>query len=857
MIEILLLLGIAIILISLNVYGQYTPVYITGCTNKSDMISCNGTLIGEILNTSLNIHIHDATIQSVRSNLNISSLNISSGGFVNISSTTFIIGNATKGIDAPDNRCSGLGKQGGNGSSGILYIFSNNFVSIVNSSVTINGSDGGIGGDESCDTDPVGGIGGTGGDSVLYINGTELIINNTNLTMLAGQGGRGGNGVNSPCSANDRADGGDGGKGGNINITFNIHKFVIENFWFTHVSAGGGGKGYDVGSAEADKKFGGDSGIGGSFFFDIKTNMSTVNNQFINFSINKSVAGNAGQRGSPNGDGCGGTVEETAGAVKNGGDVNITWEGNSFSFIKAKNLTINFSAGNIFTGARSGLSYINIKVNSTFEVDENYTFSVTSPKNASIFNFTTTNIPRLKFNFLHFIDPVNIFCGSILNKLIFFTSNIVVKNLSFNECPNYYNTTSIDEYNQPFTFFENNLSNASLIHPTFNESASFRIDIRDNIDISFFMIGDNRTGKFINYSVVNYTTIETNISYVYNFTVNLTRGKRIAIMVWANDSQNWINTSDTYYFDVANTLPIVNNVSITELPISIGDDLKGHGNFTDIDLDSTGGNETLWYVNKTMITTANNSFTLKGGNATLNANITFSIRYNDTFNSSEWVNSTSPTVGDSVAPTIINQSINGNSFTTTDKVNVTLTCTDSGEIINVKVEHNGTGTYSNSTAVLLGNSIYSYNALFGLGKYNVTNLYCADSSGNIARDASNFTFTVSTAGGGGSSGGGGGGGGAQSIIQINQTNVTISNCNQNRICEAANGEDPFGCPTDCKINLNYITCDDPTQRCIKDLFDVKNKAVRFAIVGVILAIMIIALPEDSSLGKLIKKKRVK
>ena len=272
-------------------------------------------------------------------------------------------------------------------------------------------------------------------------------------------------------------------------------------------------------------------------------------------------------------------------------------------------------------------------------------------------------------------------------------------------------------------------------------------------------------------------------------------------------------------------------------------------------MDSTGANETLWYVNKTMITTANNSFTLKGGNSTLNANITFSIRYNDTFNYSDWVNSSTPTVGDSVAPTITNQSINGNSFTTTERVNITLICTDSGVIDSAKVEHNATGTYSNSTAVLLGNSIYSYNALFGLGKYNVTNLYCADSSNNIARDASNFTFTVTSPPSGGSSGGGGGGGGAQSIIQINQTNVTISNCNQNRICEASNGEDPFGCPTDCKINLNYITCDDPTQRCIKDLFDVKNKTIRFAIVGVILAIMIIALPEDSSLGKLIKKKR--
>src|SRR3990167_8502805 len=257
MLEILLLLVIAIILVILNDYGQFTPVYITGCTNKSDTILCNGTLTGDILNTSLNIIIHDALLNSSSKHyLNISS----SGGYINITNSTIHIGNGTHGQDGADNACSGVGRTGGNGSSGILYIFGTNFVRITDSSIKINGSNGGIGGDESCDTDPVGGIGGTGGSSTLYINGSRLIINNTNLTMLAGQGGRGGNGVNSPCSANDRADGGDGGKGGKINITFDVGDLIMENVLFKNVSAGNGGKGYDVGSGEADKKFGGDSG---------------------------------------------------------------------------------------------------------------------------------------------------------------------------------------------------------------------------------------------------------------------------------------------------------------------------------------------------------------------------------------------------------------------------------------------------------------------------------------------------------------------------------------------------------------------------------------------------------------------
>ena len=73
----------------------------------------------------------------------------------------------------------------------------------------------------------------------------------------------------------------------------------------------------------------------------------------------------------------------------------------------------------------------------------------------------------------------------------------------------------------------------------------------------------------------------------------------------------------------------------------------------------------------------------------------------------------------------------------------------------------------------------------------------------------------------------------------------------------------YGCPL-CEIAslLKLTSTDDnmkmafmPKIKYFLNLFDVKNKTVRFSIVGVIIAIMIIALPQDSSLGRLIKRKR--
>tara|TARA_Y100000310_G_scaffold103084_3_gene101232 strand:+ start:257 stop:2143 length:1887 start_codon:yes stop_codon:yes gene_type:complete len=198
-----------------------------------------------------------------------------------------------------------------------------------------------------------------------------------------------------------------------------------------------------------------------------------------------------------------------------------------------------------------------------------------------------------------------------------------------------------------------------------------------------------------------------------------------------------------------NIIPNVSNLSLTPLPISIGDEIKGHALFNDSDNDDSGGNETYWWINKTLITEANNTFILKGGNTTFNSNITFSVRFNDTYNWSDWTNSTTATVGDSTAPTITNKSLQGKtSFTTNDKVNITSVVEDAvGEVQSVIVTTNKSDVHTNHTMIELNKvngAIYQFADTFGVGDYNIPYFYAKDGSDNERQENSNLSFSVTT-----------------------------------------------------------------------------------------------------------------
>lgn len=342
-------------------------------------------------------------------------------------------------------------------------------------------------------------------------------------------------------------------------------------------------------------------------------------------------------------------------------------------------------------------------------------------------------------------------------KGIFATGNYSFSNL-FNDA----------DYNSAFSPTGNAIFNFSINYTkplTTKNSSLWQIKVGLSSDVT------DHTNLSIPLSCFSQTPLQFMINVTQNFIRrqsqwNCYNGNNFIIIYDTNNTGElgWGNRlfEEAMFWNMSN--PQVNNVSITPTQLIAGNNPKGHANYSDGD--TSGGNQTYWYVNKTIINEANNSFTLLGGNVTENSNITFSTRFNDTYDWSDWVNSSTITVGDTIAPAITGQAINGNSFTTEQRVNITANCTDAVGTINyVRVEWNRTGAYANDTMTLLNTNQYSYSTLFAVGNYNATNIYCADGSGNIARDLSNFTFTVaSPAGGGSTSSGGGGGGSAKTII---------------------------------------------------------------------------------------------
>src|SRR3990167_6343537 len=162
----------------------------------------------------------------------------------------------------------------------------------------------------------------------------------------------------------------------------------------------------------------------------------------------------------------------------------------------------------------------------------------------------------------------------------------------------------------------------------------------------------------------------------------------------------------------------VNNVSITPLPLPSSANTTGHAQYNDEDRGIAGGNQTYWYVNRTIITEANNSFTLLSGNITQLSNITFSIRFNDTFDWGDWVNSTTITAGDTTAPILNNCTLSSTSITDASGNTINLTCeaTDASSDIQTMVASlNGTINKTLSFSFTQAQTIKSSYTIFSRG----------------------------------------------------------------------------------------------------------------------------------------------
>lgn len=389
----------------------------------------------------------------------------------------------------------------------------------------------------------------------------------------------------------------------------------------------------------------------------------------------------------------------------------------------------------------------------------------------SALTFSIAGSTRSSSAFAGLIQGLYIFNGTLNESEILYLNKTVILQdpepvpVITNETPRIIiNTPSNNSKTHNATPFINFTINTTS--PNNNITWEFYMD-KNNLPTTKINRSENRTQGNFTFSIYTLNNVtEGSLNGTYRIMFNITD----------NASNNVILF---HTFDLTNDINLYNvtNVSITPLPLEANTQAKCHYNLTNkISLTSTPNQsdnisitDLRWWINNSIVSTANNNTLLNAPNVTLNSNITCEVRINNGFGETAWtpyVNSSTVTIGDTTLPSITNQSIKSSSLITTDILNITAKCTDTNTINYVRAEINS----SNKTMILLGDDLFSFSGeagtLFTVGLHNITKFYCADGSGNIANDTSNITFTVSNAPSGGSSsspvsGGGGGGGGCK------------------------------------------------------------------------------------------------
>jgi len=194
-------------------------------------------------------------------------------------------------------------------------------------------------------------------------------------------------------------------------------------------------------------------------------------------------------------------------------------------------------------------------------------------------------------------------------------------------------------------------------------------NVRYNLSATLF------SSASVSCSGISSRTLEGNITlnYEINHTgITKTTYGFFKINSELSDIDLAFNYSSVYYslitLKIGNNPPNATNVSITPILANKTTDLKGHLNFSDADGNNAGGNQTLWYKNGILITTANNQINFSKSNFTITSNdtIIFSARFNDTYEWGSWVNSSAITVKENALPSVSSATINNTSPLNTD-----------------------------------------------------------------------------------------------------------------------------------------------------------------------------------------------
>jgi len=240
-------------------------------------------------------------------------------------------------------------------------------------------------------------------------------------------------------------------------------------------------------------------------------------------------------------------------------------------------------------------------------------------------------------------------------------------------------------------------------------------------------------------------------------------------------SDGTIQTNQTFTYIIYNSRPVVSGAYITPSSPKMDEDLTCNYSYADNENDAEANTEFKWYRNGELVNDLN-SQTVTNGSTNPGENWKCEVRSYDGFYWSDWLNSSTVTIEDPVAPALFDMKLSVSSGEYNNPYNIYANCTDTGGVSVVKVEITDPNSASTNYSMSLDEGdryIKTYIPPL-VGSYTHI-FYCEDHNSNVNRSDPGLIFTAESEHGGGQPSPGGGGGGGKPYEALEETGF----CNVN------------------------------------------------------------------------------
>ncbi|MEK6967679.1 MAG: Ig-like domain-containing protein, partial [Nanoarchaeota archaeon] len=294
-------------------------------------------------------------------------------------------------------------------------------------------------------------------------------------------------------------------------------------------------------------------------------------------------------------------------------------------------------------------------------------------------------------------------------------------------------------------YWSGNATNASDLHPRFNGIIQLNVTLLDNFNLSRYIFSTNQSGTWQNQTYVNISGENFKVSNILtlNNSVNNTKGKIIAWMVFFNDSSNNNNQTSIFTFDIKNSPPLFNG-TYSEMTAYSNEAFNFDVNCSDIDTADT----LTYFVNGSVVSINPSTGIISDTPAEIeNGTYLLNITCGDGFENSSLLLNYS--INDNDPPTVTLVAPANNTNISNAFISYNFSINDGGLLKNASFWANDVGgefaqRQNNGTNLLINGTTNTINYSTPSQVNFVWNVQVCDWIGNCAFAQANYTLSVDT-----------------------------------------------------------------------------------------------------------------